>query len=103
MEGESCLYVPRRLDKRWLSKALFDNNRRVSVRTFVFHGGPELGQFGSVRPIKVRLQMKGWAVRPTGISDRYLGSILTNSSKTSKSYIGRINDRREDKVCGEQD
>ena len=93
MEGESYLYVPRRLDKRWLSKALFDNNQRVSVCTFVFHGGPELGQFGSVCPIKVRLQMKGWAVRPTGILDHYLGSILTNSSKTSKSYIGRINDR----------
>jgi hypothetical protein len=62
-EGRSCLHVPRRLDND--GKARFDNNNwRVCVRTFVFRGGPELGQLGSVRPIKVRLQMKGWAVRP---------------------------------------
>jgi hypothetical protein len=73
--------------------------------------------------------MKGWAVRPRlcrssssgapknddivfsgvgaakeGISDGNLGGIWINSSKTSKSdVVGRIDDGREDKVCGEQD
>ena len=110
-------------------KRFSTNNRRVCVHTFVFRGGPELGQLGSVRPIKVRLQMKGWAVRPwlcrssgsgapknddivfsgvgaarEGISDGYLGGIWINSSKTGKSdVVGRIDHGREDKVCGEQD
>jgi hypothetical protein len=120
------LHVPRRLDND--GKARFDNNNwRVCVRTFVFRGGPELGQLGSVRPIKVRLQMKGWAVRPwlcrssgrgapknedivfggvgarEGVSNGYFGRIWIDCSKTSKSDVdGRVDDGCEDKIYGEQ-
>ena len=38
-----------------------------------------------------------------GISDGYFGRIWINRSKTSKSDVdGRIDDGREDEICGEQ-
>lgn len=135
-EGESCSYVPRHLDEiknkdGGKEKANFSTNKLG--RTFVFCGGPELGQLGGVRPIKVRLQVNGWAVRPwlsysssssssrrgapknkdivfggvvtkEWISDGYFGRIWVDRSKTSKSDVdGRIDDGREYEIGGEDD
>ena len=123
-EEWSCSCVPRRLDRAVKRETTSFGKR---VRTFVFRGGPELGQFGSVRPIELGLQMDSWAVRPRlsssggrrapknknvvfgrvgareGISNDDFGCIWINCTETSEGDVGgRIDDGREDKVCGEQ-
>jgi hypothetical protein len=115
---------PRRLDRAVKRRT---RTIRACVRTFVFRGGPELGQFGGVRPIELGLQMKGRAIHPRlsissgrrapknknivfgrvgareGISNDDFGCIWINCTETSKGdIVGRIDDGREDKVCGEK-
>jgi len=116
--------MPKRLDRAVKRRTTIIG---VCVRTLVFRGGPELGQLGGVRPIKLRLQMKCWAIRPwlddrsgrgtpknedimfcrvgarQGISDDHFDRIWINCSKTGKDDIcGRIDDGCEEKICGEQ-
>ncbi len=98
------------------------------TRTFVFRGGPELGQLGCVCPIRLKLQMKDWAICPwldsssargapkdenitfshvgarVGISNDDFRCVWIHCTNTSKGDVGgRINDGGKDKVCGEQD
>ena len=101
---------------------------RRDKRTFVFRGGPEFGQLGSVRPIRFRAQMKDGTVLPLifrsggngtplnahmvfhgasfekGITNEDLDRIWVNCTDASKGDVGSgVEDRSKDKVCGQKD
>jgi hypothetical protein len=99
---------------------------RLCVRTFVFCGRPELGQLGGVCPIELRIETKGGTIYPwlgsrrscgtpknqditfgrvgvrKWIADDDFDTIWINCADSSKCDVGgRIDNRREDEVCGE--
>ena len=120
----SCLYLPRCLEEK--ASQITIGSFAVGDSTFVFCGGPELGQPGSVSPIKFRTQTEGGAICPwlgsgrhcgtpkdeditigrvgvrKRIPDDDFGTIWINCTKSSKGDVGGgIDDRGEDKICGE--
>jgi hypothetical protein len=123
--GRTVLFVCAKTSGHGGGKA-GNNNDWACERTFVFRGGPELGQLGSVRPIELGLQMKGWAIHPwlrrssrgapknedaifsrigarEGISNDDFDGIWINCTETRKGDVGgRIDDGSEDKVRSEQ-
>jgi hypothetical protein len=101
---------------------------QVEKRTFVFRGGPELGQLGIVRPIKFWTQMKDRTVLPLiirrggngtplnahmvfryaifekRITNDDLDRIWVNCTDASKGDVGSgVENRGEDKVCSQKD
>ena len=101
---------------------------QVKKLTFVFRGGPELGQLGIVCPIKLWAQMKNRTVLPSfirrggngtplnahmvfryaifekGITNDDLDRIWVNCTDASKGDIGSgVENRSKDKVCSQKD
>ena len=111
----------------WAAQSAHNPQIIRCVRTFVLSGGPEAGKLGYVCPIRLRLEVNDWAVRPwldssggrrtpkneditfghvgirDGISNDDFGRVWVNRTNTREGDVGGgINDGCEDKVCGEQ-